>query len=135
MRTSLSDSTLRRFVRLASLAGAGALVLAGCAIDPNGAVEDGPGDPAATTSEALFSTGGGTGGNGFTCDGATCTCSKTIEGDCDRMRINCTGDMTSFDNCLKGWLTTDCSCTEVRSISTPRFPQYKAPTGGVLLSP
>jgi hypothetical protein len=132
MRISLSAPAIRRFFGLACVAGAGALVLAGCAIDPNGADADGDGDPAATTSEAL-NNGSGSGGLGFSCDGETCTCSKTIEGDCDRMRINCTGDMTSFDNCLKGWLTTDCSCNEVRTISTPRVPRYRAPTGGVLL--
>ncbi len=73
-------------------------------------------------------------GQGFTCDGATCTCSKTIEGDCDRMRKNCTGDLTNFDNCLKGWLTTDCSCTEGRVVSRPpsRYPTSR--TTGFKLS-
>jgi hypothetical protein len=119
MITSLTASTVRHFVVAAF--GTAAFALAGCAVDAP--AMDAPADTAeseestATTSSALKAGGGG-GGLGFTCTNGTCTCSKGIEGDCDRMVINCTGGFDEFDTCMEGWLTTDCSCT------------YSARTGG-----
>lgn len=107
--------------------------LAGCATNT---APDEPATETATNEEALRWGGGGGGGLGFTCENGTCTCSKQIEGDCDKMVINCTGDMTAFENCLKGWLTTDCSCTQAMT-TQPTSPIRVVPitAGDFYLSP
>lgn len=108
--------------------------LAGCAVrassddDPSatldqGAVPDGD-EPVGTSSDALTTGSGPRGGLGFSCENGTCTCSKGIEGDCDRMRKNCKST-TDLDTCIKGWLTTDCTCKEGARVQQP-------PRGGAL---
>lgn len=125
MDISLTLSGLHNFSRALVVAvGSATLALAGCAAD----AADGE-QGAAASEEALRIGGGGGGGLGFTCENGTCTCSKEIVGDCDKMKINCTGDMTNFENCLKGWLTTDCSCTQAMT-TTPTKPIYTAPISG-----
>ena len=128
MRTATPASTRLRLAHLFGVAAAAAVALAGCAVDGADPVEE----PVASTTEALNG-GGGHGGIGFTCEGGTCTCSKSIDGDCDNMLINCVGDMTGFYTCLDGWLTTDCSCaTTLRAPKPPLVPIFRPPGGGVI---
>ena len=120
-----------RVARLLTVAGLGASTLAACAADPSSTDE-----ATASASEALINDGRGP-SNGFTCSGTSCTCSKEIVGDCDNMRKNCTGGLDKLDDCLKGWATTDCSCS-YGARTTPRPPLQRAPIGassGVVVSP
>ncbi len=104
------------------LAFAGSLALGACAVAPT--------DDSSTQSQNLSGSGGG-GGESFSCDGTQCTCSKEIEGDCDRMRINC-WDTEGLDSCIEGWATTDCSCPETPARTTTTSPIRSAiPTRAV----
>lgn len=124
MNTSKTRFVPSLFRALVTTLAAGTLALAGCATEASDDAAE-----VAQSDEALRIGGGGGGGLGFTCENGTCTCSKRIEGDCDKMVINCTGDLTSFENCLKGWLTTDCSCTQART-TQPTNPIYVPPISG-----
>ncbi len=116
-----SNHNLARFI---AVIGSAVVALAGCAADAPEAPE-----AEATTDTSTAALNNGSVGLGFTCANGTCTCSKSIEGDCDRMRINCTGDLGGLDACLKGWLTTDCSCSTSRTVAPP--PRYAVPRAGV----
>lgn len=118
-----------QFSRLATILSLGAFVLTACAVEGE---EPAPSEDIASKSDALINNGGGP-GLGFNCDSTrgTCECSKSIEGDCDRMRKYCTGGLDGLDTCLKGWLTTDCTCTFAQR-TVPRVPIYTVPRGGVL---
>ena len=132
MRHATAASTNNKsFARTVVVAvGSAVLALAGCAAD---AAPEGEG-ATGTSADALISGGGGT--LGFTCQDGVCTCSKEIEGDCDRMRINCTGDLTNLDNCLKGWLTTDCTCTTASIVKPPpRITVPRVAVGRALAAP
>ncbi len=112
-----------RFSRLAAATALGTASLVGCAVDaPDGEVSA---EETSTTSEALKNNGGGP-TNGFTCEGTMCTCSKGIEGDCDKMRQNCSST-AGLDTCINGWLTTDCNCA-YRARTAP--PRWTPPVGG-----
>jgi hypothetical protein len=135
MSTMIPASKNASFARiLFFVLGSGVFALAGCSAD---AAPDASSDATeteattGTTAEALRAGGGG--GLGFTCLNGVCTCSKAIEGDCGRMRINCVGDLTGLDNCLKGWLTTDCSCATRMTVKRP--PIVTVPPGGGVLAP
>ena len=130
MRHVNTASRNKNLVRVLAVVGSAVFALAGCAAD--GASGEGE----ASTGTAAAELRGGGGGLGFTCENGTCTCSKEIEGDCDRMRINCTGDLSGLDACLKGWLTTDCSCsTATRTVTPPRIIIPRTRVSGVLAAP
>ena len=126
-------SASRFALRLGGLALAGTLALTACAVDAD-SEEPSATENVATRSDALINNGGGPRA-GFSCENGVCECSKSIEGDCDRMRNNCTGGLTQLDECLKGWLTTHCTCTYGRTTSPTRPPIFNPGGGGGVLSP
>ena len=123
-------STARRLMLLLVLTVTAAV---GCAADTGMLDEDSDADPVAVagSEEALQRGGGGT-RLGYSCSGGTCTCDKSIENDCEDMSGVCTD--ASIDNliaCINGWLTTHCTCTQIRASSGGKGGVYQPPTGGV----
>jgi hypothetical protein len=87
-------------------------------------------DAVTSTTDALMR-GGGHVGAGYSCSGGTCTCDKSIENDCEDMSGACTdATVDALINCINGWLTTHCTCTQGLVAPNPKSP-YAAPTGGV----
>jgi hypothetical protein len=85
------------------------------------------GDAAASSEQALIR-GGGSRGINFSCSGGTCTCDKSIENDCEDMSGVCTdATVDPLIDCIEGWLTTHCTCTQA-------FASPKAGSIGVLPS-
>lgn len=127
----------RRFFSHLSRLGAGplfgAFVLTACAVEGQETLEPAPAEDIASRSDALINNGGGP-STSFTCDSSrgVCECSKSIEGDCDDMRKNCTGGLDGLDQCIKGWLTTHCTCTYSRRTAPSLPPIQTVPVGGVI---
>jgi len=119
-------STARRLLLLVVLAVAAAT---GCAAE-TGMLDEDPVDVAG--SEQALQRGGSGPRLGFSCTGGTCTCDKSIENDCEDMSGVCTdGSLDGLIACIDGWLTTHCTCTQIRATSGGKGSVYQPPTGGV----
>ena len=129
----MTRSGFSHFSRLSATTLFCAFALAACAVEGQDPLDPAAGEEIATRSDALINNGGGP-RNGFSCDRTqgVCECNKSIEGDCDDMRKNCTGGLEDLDKCISGWLTTHCTCTYSKRILPSLPPIYTAPGGGVL---
>ena len=136
--TTLSTSTISR--SLLRRAGASAfftlaLVItlggaSGCGMDGPEEETDDVGQVEPDQSQAL-ARGGGSRGLSYSCTNGTCTCDKSIENDCANMSGVCTdATVDALINCINGWLTTHCTCTQ-GFVAPPPKP-YRAPTSGVV---
>ena len=121
-------STARRLLLLVVLAVAAAT---GCAADTGLLDDDGEQVDVDASEQALIRGSGGT-RLGYSCSGGTCTCDKSIENDCEDMSGVCSdASIDALIACINGWLTTHCTCTQVRSTSGAGS-VYTPPTGGVV---
>ena len=119
-------TTFATFCRQASLVLALALTgLAGCGMEPTDEELDSVAE-SDDQSQALARGGGGQ-RLGYSCTNGTCTCSKSIENDCEDMSAVCTdATVDGLINCINGWLTTHCTCT--KAFRAPSPSPYTVPT-------
>jgi hypothetical protein len=117
-------SPRRKLAQLSSICIVLGALLVGCGGAPE---ETAPGAAGVDeSSEALRRGGGGGGKLGFSCSKGVCTCDKSIENDCEDMSAVCTEDtLGGLIQCIDGWLTTDCTCTQA----------FKSPTSGTTYTP
>jgi hypothetical protein len=113
-----------------ALAALAAITMAGCAAQTG---LDDEADSDVAVSDAALMRGGGSTRNAYTCSGGTCTCDKSIENDCEDMSGVCTdATVDALINCINGWLTTHCTCTQ--AFVRPPSPIYTLPTTGTVLT-
>jgi hypothetical protein len=116
--------------RIALAALAAAITMAGCAAQTG--FDDEADSDVAVSDAALIRGGGGSTRNGYTCSGGTCTCDKSIENDCEDMSGVCTdATVDALINCINGWLTTHCTCTQ--AFVRPPTPIYTLPINTAVL--
>jgi hypothetical protein len=89
--------------------------VSGCAADA-GLLDETTEPVAVDEAGQALQRGGGGMRLGYTCSNGVCECDKSIENDCEDMSGVCTdASLDDLIACIDGWLTTHCTCTQIRS--------------------